>query len=266
MDTVTEATLAIALAREGGMGILHKNMPVEKQVEHVRKVKRSESGLIIDPITLHPNATIGDALTLMKENKIGGIPIIDDHQKLVGIRHIIQSEPDDRFMLRPAFCRGIALLEEFGLAYDILVYSRHLAAAAELAERFPSQRFVLDHLGKPDIRHGELCAWEKSLRLLADCSNVSAKLSGLVTEADWHTWSAQDIRPYLDVAFDSFGAGRLMIGSDWPVCTVAGDYTRVMALVSDYLADRPAQERDAVLGGNAQRFYNLTVTSAAETR
>jgi L-fuconolactonase len=169
-------------------------------------------------------------------------------------------------MLRPAFCRGIALLEEFGLAYDILVYSRHLAAAAELAERFPSQRFVLDHLGKPDIRHGELCAWEKSLRLLADCSNVSAKLSGLVTEADWHTWSAQDIRPYLDVAFDSFGAGRLMIGSDWPVCTVAGDYTRVMALVSDYLADRPAQERDAVLGGNAQRFYNLTVTSAAETR
>jgi len=194
------------------------------------------------------------------------LELFADHQKLVGIRHIIQSEPDDRFMLRPAFCRGIALLEEFGLAYDILVYSRHLAAAAELAERFPSQRFVLDHLGKPDIRHGELCAWEKSLRLLADCSNVSAKLSGLVTEADWHTWSAQDIRPYLDVAFDSFGAGRLMIGSDWPVCTVAGDYTRVMALVSDYLADRPAQERDAVLGGNAQRFYNLNVTSAAETR
>jgi len=194
------------------------------------------------------------------------LELFADHQKLVGIRHIIQSEPDDRFMLRPAFCRGIALLEEFGLAYDILVYSRHLAAAAELAERFPSQRFVLDHLGKPDIRHGELFAWEKSLRLLADCSNVSAKLSGLVTEADWHTWSAQDIRPYLDVAFDSFGAGRLMIGSDWPVCTVAGDYTRVMALVSDYLADRPAQERDAVLGGNAQRFYNLTVTSAAETR
>ena len=194
------------------------------------------------------------------------LELFADRQKLVGIRHIVQSEPDDRFMLRPTFCRGIALLEEFGLAYDILVYSRHLSAAAELAERFPSQRFVLDHLGKPDIRHGELCAWEKSLRLLADCSNVSAKLSGLVTEADWHTWSAQDIRPYLDVAFDVFGAGRLMIGSDWPVCTVAGDYTRVMALVSDYLADRPAQERDAVLGGNAQRFYNLTVTSAAETR
>jgi len=194
------------------------------------------------------------------------LELFADHQKLVGIRHIVQSEPDDRFMLRPAFCRGIALLEEFGLAYDILVYSRHLSAAAELAERFPRQRFVLDHLGKPDIRHGELCAWEKSLRVLADCSNVSAKLSGLVTEADWHTWSARDIRPYLDVAFDFFGADRLMIGSDWPVCTVAGDYTRVMALVSGYLADRPAQERDAVLGGNAQRFYNLAVTSASGTR
>jgi L-fucono-1,5-lactonase len=193
------------------------------------------------------------------------LELFADDQKLVGIRHIVQSEPDDRFMLRPAFCRGIALLEEFGLAYDILVYSRHLAAAAELAERFASQRFVVDHLGKPDIRRGELHAWERDLRTLAACANVSAKLSGLVTEADWNAWSAPDIRPCLDVAFDCFGAARLMIGSDWPVCTVAGDYTRVMALVSDYLADRPAEERDAVLGGNAQRFYNLTVTTGAGT-
>ena len=191
------------------------------------------------------------------------LELFADHQKLVGIRHIVQSEPDDRFMLRPAFCRGIALLEEFGLAYDILVYSRHLPAAAELAERFASQRFVLDHLGKPDIRHGERRTWEKSLRLLAGCANVSAKLSGLVTEADWRSWTAQEIRPYLDVAFDCFGAGRLMMGSDWPVCTVAAEYARVMSLVTDYLADRPAEERDAVLGGNAQRFYNLTVTTAA---
>jgi len=191
------------------------------------------------------------------------LQLVADHRKLVGVRHIVQSEPDDRFMLRPAFCRGIGLLEEFGLAYDILVYSRHLAAATKLAERFASQRFVLDHLGKPDIRHGELRAWEKSLRLLADCANVFAKLSGVVTEADWKAWTAQDIRPYLDTAFDCFGAERLMIGSDWPVCTVAGDYKSVMALVADYLADRPAQERDAVLGGNAQRFYNLRVTTGA---
>jgi L-fuconolactonase len=188
------------------------------------------------------------------------------HPKLVGIRHIVQSETDDRFMLRPAFCRGIALLETFGLAYDILVYSRHLATAAELAARFPGQRFVLDHLGKPDIRHGELRAWERDIRALAACSNVSAKLSGLVTEADWMAWTARDIQPYLDVAFDCFGADRLMIGSDWPVCTVAGDYGCVMGAVSDYLADRPAQERDAVLGGNARRFYNLRATTGAGIR
>jgi L-fuconolactonase len=193
------------------------------------------------------------------------LELFADHRKLVGVRHIVQSEPDDRFMLRPAFCRGIALLETFGLAYDILVYSRHLAAAAELAAHFPRQRFVLDHLGKPDIRHGELRAWERDIRALAACSNVSAKLSGLVTEADWAAWTAADIRPCLDVAFDCFGAARLMIGSDWPVCTVAANYARVMALISDYLADRPARERDAVLGGNAQKFYNLSVTTAAGT-
>jgi L-fuconolactonase len=189
-----------------------------------------------------------------------------DHPKLVGVRHIVQSEPDDRFMLRPAFCRGIALLETFGLSYDIVVYRRHLAAAAELAARFPEQRFVLDHLGKPDIRHGERRSWERDIRALAACPNVSAKVSGLVTEADWTGWTPSDIRPYLDVAFDGFGADRLMIGSDWPVSTVAADYARVMAVVSDYLADRPAQERDAVLGGNARRLYNLSVTTAAGTR
>jgi L-fuconolactonase len=193
------------------------------------------------------------------------LELFADDQKLVGIRHIVQSEPDDRFMLRPAFCRGIALLEEFGLTYDILIYSRHLAAAAELAERFASQRFVLDHLGKPEIRRGEVRDWERDIRALAACSNVSAKLSGLVTEADWSAWTARDIRPYLDVAFDCFGAERLMFGSDWPVCTVAAGYARVMAVISDYVADRPAQERDAVLGGTAQRFYNLTVATTAGT-
>lgn len=187
------------------------------------------------------------------------------HPKLVGIRHIVQSEPDDRFMLRPEFGRGLALLEEFRLAYDILVYSRHLAVAAELAARFPRQRFVLDHLGKPDIRHAEGRQWERDIRALATHSNVSAKLSGLVTEADWTTWTPGDIQWYLDVAFDCFGAERLMIGSDWPVCTVAASYARTMTLVIDYLEDRPAYERDAVLGGNAQRFYDRRVTIESRT-
>jgi L-fuconolactonase len=186
------------------------------------------------------------------------LELLAGYSKLVGLRHIVQSEPDDRFLLRPAFGRGLALLEEFGLAYDLLVYSRHLPVAAEFASRFPGQRIVLDHLAKPDIRGGgALGSWERDLRALAAHGNVWGKLSGLVTEADWTGWTPQQLRPYLDVAFDCFGPERLMIGSDWPVCTVAADYGRTMAVVVDYLAGRPASERDAVLGGNAQRFWNL---------
>jgi L-fuconolactonase len=181
------------------------------------------------------------------------------HPKLVGIRHIAQSEPDDRFLLRPAFLSGLERLEEFGLAYDVLIYSRHLPVAAELAQRLPRQRFVLDHLAKPDIRGRERDAWAHDLRALAAQPNVAAKLSGLITEADWAGWTPEDLHPYLDVAFECFGAERLMIGSDWPVCTVAGDYERTMAVVINYLAQRPSHERDAVLGGNAIRFWNLQV-------
>jgi len=177
--------------------------------------------------------------------------------KLVGIRHIVQAEPDDRFLLRPDFGRGIVLLEEFSLAYDILVYPRHLPVAAEFAGRFPGLRLVLDHLAKPVIRSGEIEVWARDLRALAVRPNVFCKLSGLVTEADWRHWTAEQMRPYLDVAFDCFGAGRLMIGSDWPVSTLASDYARTMGIVVDYLAQRPEAERAAVLGGNAQRFWNL---------
>jgi len=181
------------------------------------------------------------------------------HPKLVGIRHIAQSEPDDRFLLRPAFLRGLERLEEFGLAYDVLIYSRHLPVAAELAQRLPRQRFVLDHLAKPDIRGCEREAWARDLRALAAQANVAAKLSGLVTEADWTDWTSEDMHPYLDIAFECFGSERLMIGSDWPVCTVAGTYERTMAVVINYLAQRSSHERDAVLGGNAVRFWNLQV-------
>ena len=188
------------------------------------------------------------------------------HPKFVGVRHIVQSEPDDRFLLRSEFGRGLAALKEYGLAYDILVYSRHLPVAAEFAGRFADQRFVLDHLGKPDVRGGEMRVWEHDLRQLAACPNVWGKLSGLATEADWDSWTPGQLRPYLDVAFDCFGPDRLMIGSDWPVCTVAAGYARTTAVVVDYLADRPAAERDAVLGGNAQRFWNLGTASAAGTK
>ena len=179
------------------------------------------------------------------------------HPKLLGVRHIVQDEPDDRFMLRPAFCRGISTLDDRDLTYDILIYPKHLPAAAELVSQFTRQRFVLDHLAKPNIRAGEFREWEKGIRALAKFPLVFCKLSGLVTEADWTRWTPDDIRPYLDVAFECFGAHRLLIGSDWPVCTVAADYGRTISLVDDYMADRPSAERDAVMGENAARLWRL---------
>jgi L-fuconolactonase len=177
--------------------------------------------------------------------------------KLVGIRHIVQSEPDDRFLLQPDFLRGISLLAEFDLTYDILIYPKHLTVAAEFVRRFPEQRFVLDHLAKPEIKSGTINVWKKGMAELAAYPNVYCKLSGLVTEADWNRWKPEDMRPYLDVAFEYFGANRLMIGSDWPVCTLAGSYSRVLGLVKDYLREHSELEREAILGGNAKRFWRL---------
>jgi L-fuconolactonase len=176
--------------------------------------------------------------------------------KLVGIRHIVQSEPDD-FLLQPDFLRGISTLEEFDLAFDILIYTKHLPMAAEFVGRFPRQRFVLDHLAKPPVKSGAVDLWASGMRVLASFPNVCAKLSGLVTEADWQAWKPEDLRPYLDVAFECFGPSRLMIGSDWPVCTVAASYTGVVNLVKDYLSRHAAAEREAVLGGNARKFWRL---------
>jgi L-fuconolactonase len=178
--------------------------------------------------------------------------------RLVGMRHIVQSEPDDRFLLRPEFLRGIAALEEFDLAYDILIYTKHLPVAIEFVERFPHLRFVLDHLAKPPIKSGEINIWTSGIRRLAAFPQVFCKLSGLVTEADWQHWTPDQISPYLDVALEAFGADRLMIGSDWPVCLVAGSYTRVIQLVKNYVLNRfPDDALPRVLGGNAQRFWRL---------
>ncbi len=177
--------------------------------------------------------------------------------KLIGLRHIVQSEPDDRFLLRPEFCRGIAALEQFDLAYDILIYAKHLPVAIEFVKKFPRQRFVLDHMAKPQIKAKEIDLWVDGIRRLSAFPNVFCKMSGLVTEADWHRWTPGDITPYLDVAFDSFGPDRLMIGSDWPVCLVAASYAQATGLVKDYILKRAPDRASDVLGGNAQRFWRL---------
>ncbi len=186
------------------------------------------------------------------------LKVLARNPKLLGIRHIVQSEPDNRFLLQPEFLRGISALEEFDLAYDILIYPKHLPVAAEFVERFPRQRFVLDHLAKPPIKSGNIDSWAHGITRLAEFPNVFCKLSGLVTEADWQHWHPDQIVPFLDVAFESFGPDRLMIGSDWPVCLVAASYARTVQVVKTYLLAQKPGCREAVLGGNAQRFWRLT--------
>ncbi len=178
-------------------------------------------------------------------------------EKLRGFRHIVQSEPDDRFMLREDVLTGIRHLCEFEFTYDILIYPQQLPAAIELAERLPYQPFVLDHLAKPLVRSGVISPWAEQIRLLAANPNVYCKVSGLITEADWRKWREINFKPYLDVVFDAFGPERLMFGSDWPVCLLAADYCEVRQLLANYLDDFPVEQRDKIFGGNAERFYRL---------
>jgi L-fuconolactonase len=187
-------------------------------------------------------------------------------KKLRGLRHIVQSEPDDRFMLRPDFCRGISRLKEFDLTFDILIYPRQLPAAIDLVAKFPEQRFVLDHMAKPAIRTSEINSWAKHVRTLAANPNVYCKVSGLVTEASWTIWRPTDFHPYLDVIFDAFGVDRLMFGSDWPVCLLAASYAQVRNLLSDYMTQSriaSSYKIDRIFGGNAIEFYKLNFGSPA---
>jgi len=181
--------------------------------------------------------------------------------KLRGFRHIAQAEPDDRFLVREDFLEGIESLAEFGFTYDILIYPRQLAAATELVAQFPDQRFVLDHIAKPPIRSGKASPreilWAAQLRQLASYENVWCKVSGLITEADWHAWRREDFTPYLDVMFESFGPDRLMFGSDWPVCLLAGSYAQVKQIVEEYVDARCPAAKENIFGGTAARFYGL---------
>jgi L-fuconolactonase len=178
-------------------------------------------------------------------------------RRLRGIRHVAQAERDD-FLAQDDVVRGISRLARAGLTYDILIYPRQIPAAVSLVSRLSDQPFILDHLAKPLIKEGRLEPWATQVKELARRPNVCCKISGLVTEADWTGWRPEHFRPYLDVAFDAFGADRVMFGSDWPVCLTAAPYERVLGVVDDYTSLLSADERAAVFGGNAARFYGLT--------
>ena len=173
--------------------------------------------------------------------------------RLVGIRHQVHDEPDASWLLRDDVQRGIAAVGAAGLVYDVLVRTRELPAALATVRAHPEMRFVIDHAAKPRVAGGAWdIAWEKALAPLADEPNVSCKLSGLVTEADWKTWTREQLRPYLERVVDWFGPGRCMFGSDWPVCLLAADYAEVMATTRAIVGDD-----EDVLGGTATRTYGL---------
>lgn len=177
-------------------------------------------------------------------------------ERFRGVRHVAQAEPDD-FLAREDVVHGIGRLREHGLTYDILVYAHQLPAALALVERLPDQALVVDHLAKPVVREGSVDPWAAHMRTLAQHPNVWCKVSGLVTEADWRRWQPDDLRPYLDVVFEAFGADRLMFGSDWPVCLLAASYSRVVELIEHYARHLSAADREQLFGGTAMRFYGL---------
>ncbi len=180
------------------------------------------------------------------------------HSKFVGVRHVLQDEADDNYMLDCHFQRGISHLRQFNLKYDLLIFPRQLPAAITLASSFPEQPFVLDHIAKPPIKEGALDPWRGHLQKLAALPNVSCKVSGLITEADWGRWHPSQFGPYLDVVFEAFGPDRVMFGSDWPVASLAGTYQQVFELAREYVAPLGAGIEAGFFGGNAVKFYQLS--------
>jgi L-fuconolactonase len=177
--------------------------------------------------------------------------------KLAGVRHVVQDEPDDCFMLRDEFLQGISVLKDYGLTYDLLLFPKHLPVAEKVVSMFPEQKFVLDHISKPLIKDRIFEPWKEDLIKLAMHDNVWCKLSGMVTEADWKNQTTEDFLPYLDIVFETFGPDRLMIGSDWPVCLLAGNYSYVTGIVKSYIAGMPKDNQQKILGRNCAAFYGL---------
>jgi L-fuconolactonase len=193
--------------------------------------------------------SIADRIAALTEMPGGG--------KLVGLRHQVQSEPDPDWLTRPEVLRGLAAVAQAGLVYDLVITAGQLGQAARAAAAAPGLRFVLDHLGKPPIASGRVEPWAADLRRLAALPNTSAKLSGLVTEADWRDWKVADLRPYAEIALGAFGPTRMMFGSDWPVSTLAASYSGVLAAARDLTAGLNRAEREAVFSGTATSVYGL---------
>lgn len=194
---------------------------------------------------------------LQAENVSERLSYYKQFDLMKGFRHVLQGETDRALMLKPHFMRGIKALKESNFTYDILIFTDQLKYIPEFLTAFPDQKFVIDHLAKPKIRSGDIDEWTQDMMAVAQHENVYCKVSGMVTEADWKNWKKEDFIPYLDVVFEAFGEDRIMFGSDWPVCLVAGSYENMLGIVRDYVSTFTDDEQDKFFRRNATSFYNL---------
>ncbi|WP_341220739.1 amidohydrolase family protein [Polaribacter atrinae] len=179
------------------------------------------------------------------------------HKVVKGFRHIVQGEADHNFLLRSNFLRGISALEKYNFTYDILVFPHQLGTVLEFVKRFPNQKFVIDHIAKPYIKDGFFEGWAVLMQEISKQENVFCKVSGMITEADYKAWTEVELQKYLEVVFNAFGTKRILFGSDWPVCLVAGNYAEVKEIVTNFISKLSITEQKAVMGENAIKFYNL---------
>ncbi|HEV8428438.1 MAG TPA: amidohydrolase family protein [Pyrinomonadaceae bacterium] len=178
-------------------------------------------------------------------------------RKFKGVRHLVESEPADDWLVQPAVLAGLKQLSARGLSYDLLVHTRHLKHVPRIAESCPDLAFVIDHLAKPPIARNEINEWSQALQPLARYTNINCKLSGLVTEANWQSWQADHLRPFIDLALEYFGPDRMMFGSDYPVCLLAASYDRVLDSFQEILKDLSDADRDKIFSKNAAKFYRV---------
>ncbi|HYM93634.1 MAG TPA: amidohydrolase family protein [Chitinophagaceae bacterium] len=216
-----------------------------------------ETHFLIELAKTNPviNGVVG-WIDLQNKNLEERLSYFSQYKVIKGWRHIVQAEPDD-FLLNPDFLQGIKKLSAHNYTYDVLVYHHQLKQAATFVEKFPEQKFVIDHCAKPDIKNKKLDEWKVWMKHMAQYPNVCCKLSGLLTEATLKEWRPGDFYPYLDVVFDVFGTDRLLYGSDWPVMLLSGIYVQWKSLLEKYMENFNEEEQEKVFGLNAIKFYNL---------
>lgn len=194
---------------------------------------------------------------LQSENVGRQLDELARHGKFKGVRHLVESEPAEDWLIQESVINGLRELASRGLSYDLLVHPRHLKHAKRVVDECPDLRFVIDHIAKPAIAKGEIEKWARELKPFASAGNVWCKLSGLVTEASWTSWRVEDLIPYVDKALEYFGPQRMMFGSDWPVCLLAASYEQVLEVFQTLLAELSEDERDLIFGKNASQFYRI---------